>query len=182
MSAASFHIVVPAAEAAKALARGVPAHRLIGVDAGETLALGPDLSLTTLPAAHEDLRRDNAGRHLFLGYVLRLCGGPALYHSGDCVPYPGLAGRVSELSPDLALLPINGRDAYRLSRGVPGNFTIAEAVGLCEEASVPELLAHHFGMFAENTVDLAVAEASLAKRPPTLGARLASLATLYRLD
>ena len=57
---------------------------------------------------------------------------------------------------DLALLPINGR-----GKGVPGNFTFDEAVQLCQIAEIPYLIPHHFGMFAFNTADLTVIEASV---------------------
>ena len=64
---------------------------------------------------------------------------------------------------DLALLPINGRDAYRRSRSILGNFTLAEAVALCQQAQIPLLLAHHFGLFDFNTVNVAATERELAQ-------------------
>jgi L-ascorbate metabolism protein UlaG (beta-lactamase superfamily) len=54
---------------------------------------------------------------------------------------------------DLALLPVNGRDTERLTKGIAGNFTLAEAIGLCRQARIPALIAHHYGMFAFNTID-----------------------------
>jgi L-ascorbate metabolism protein UlaG (beta-lactamase superfamily) len=52
----------------------------------------------------------------------------------------------------LALLPVNGRDLHRAGNGVPGNFTLAEALALCEAAGIPTMIAHHWGMFDFNTV------------------------------
>ena len=93
----------------------------------------------------------------FLGYVLRL-GSVTLYHSGDTIAYEGLSERVLAHQVDLALLPINGR-----GKGVPGNFTLAEAIQLCHGARIPYLIPHHFGMFAFNTVDPEVIKVSAAR-------------------
>jgi L-ascorbate metabolism protein UlaG (beta-lactamase superfamily) len=142
--------VVPAAEADHAVAIGLPADRIVPIDAGEHVSLGGDLGVTAVPAAHEALERDAAGRCRFLGYVVRT-GGLALYHSGDTVVFPELPGLLAGLGIDCALLPINGRDAYRASRGVPGNMRAAEAIALCRMAGLPLLVPHHFGMFAFNT-------------------------------
>ncbi len=67
-------------------------------------------------------------------------------------PIRGLAERVAALAPDIALLPVNGRDEARSSNGVPCNFTLDEAVALVRAAGVPSLLAHHYGLFDFNTV------------------------------
>ena len=143
--------LVPRAEAANAVARGVPNERLVLIDGHERMELGGGLSVEALPAAHEELERDDQGCFRFLGYCLRM-GGVIFYHSGDCVPYAGLAYRLAQMGPDVALLPVNGRDEYRRSRRVPGNFTIAEAIALCKQSAVPVLFAHHWGMFDFNTV------------------------------
>jgi L-ascorbate metabolism protein UlaG (beta-lactamase superfamily) len=144
--------VVPAARADVARARIGDAARLVPVDAGEVLHPVPGLTLTVLPAAHEARERDAQGRHLFLGYGIG-AGGITLYHSGDCVPFDGLDTAVRALAPDIALLPVNGRDAARLAAGIPGNFTLDEAVALARTAGAQVLVPHHFGMFAFNTCD-----------------------------
>jgi L-ascorbate metabolism protein UlaG (beta-lactamase superfamily) len=153
--------VVPCAAHRTALERGVPAEQLITIDAGQQLALAADVSLNAVPAAHEECRVDERGHHHFLGYVLRR-GALAVYHSGDCVPFPGLAERLARERITVALLPVNGRDAVRRERGVPGNFTFAEAVDLCVQAAIPRLIVCHFGMFAFNTVDPAWLDRQIA--------------------
>jgi len=156
--------VVPAAEEQRARDRGVPPDRLITIDAGIELTPLEGLTILSLPSAHEELKTTPAGSHYYLGYVLRF-GGLTIYHSGDCVPYPGLADRLDPLPIDLALLPVNGRDESRLFRGVPGNFHLSEAIALCRSAHISLMLGHHFGMFDFNTIDETAARKELALMP-----------------
>lgn len=151
--------VAPRAEKARALELGLPESRLILLNAGETAELNGGVMVRALPAAHETLTVNRNGEHHFLGYLVQ-AGGITLYHSGDCVPYPDQAGELAGAAIalkarriDVALLPVNGRDEYRRSRNVPGNFTFREAAALCREAGIPLFFAHHFGMFAFNTAD-----------------------------
>jgi L-ascorbate metabolism protein UlaG (beta-lactamase superfamily) len=159
--------ICPEAEKLKALERGVPEGRFIGMDAGFGLCLGAgagdagEVKLTALASAHEELSVDEAGRHLYLGVVLDFAGF-RLYHSGDCVPYPGLAEALGKLDIDAALLPVNGRDDYRRKNGIPGNFTAEEAAELCRTAGISTIVPHHFGMFDFNTADPAEAGRVLA--------------------
>lgn len=152
--------VVPKACRLLAVERGVPAELLVEAVDGSRLKVA-GLSITAIPAAHEELLTDADGNHSCLGYIIDT-GLTRIYHSGDCVPYPGLAERLREFRIDIALLPINGRDLYRTQNGVPGNFTVTEAVQLCRSAGIPELLCHHFGLFDFNTVPPAVALRELA--------------------
>jgi L-ascorbate metabolism protein UlaG (beta-lactamase superfamily) len=124
-----------------------PNERLILADAGETFRLAEHLSVTAIPAAHETLALNERGEHHFLGYILEF-GELAIYHSGDTIPFPGLAESLAPRPIDLALLPVNGR-----GKGVPGNLDFEEAVALCRTLKIPFLIPHHFGMFAFNTVD-----------------------------
>lgn len=143
--------VVPRAEATRALSRGVPQSRLLGLDAGETFTTA-GISITAVPAAHESREQDAHAQEVFLGYVIDL-DGFRIYHSGDCAPYPGQEEIIRTLDVDLALLPVNGRDEDRNDNGVPGNFSLDEAVALCREAGIPRLIVHHWGLFAFNTAD-----------------------------
>jgi L-ascorbate metabolism protein UlaG (beta-lactamase superfamily) len=69
-------------------------------------------------------------------------------------PDPGLEEWLHARPIDVALLPVNGRDEFRRSRNVPGNFTLEEAVGLCHQVNIPIMIGHHFGMFEFNTVNV----------------------------
>ena len=151
--------VIPRAEADRALEIGLPEGNLVKLNAGESAAPADGFRVRALPAAHEELTLNGSGEHLFLGYAL-LMEGICLYHSGDCIPYPDQVYQLGSAASDLgaaridaAMLPVNGRDEFRRSRNVPGNFTIAEAAALCTSAGIPLLFAHHFGMFAFNTAD-----------------------------
>ena len=144
--------VVPRAEREAALRMGLDEERLLCADSGDALEPIQGVRAYAVASAHEELKVDAEGRHHFLGYVLETdCG--RVYHSGDCVPYAGLAESLSSLHVVIALLPVNGRDAFRRERGVPGNMTFDEAVALCRSARIGCLVPHHFGMFAFNTTD-----------------------------
>ena len=144
------HFVVPAAETCTAHSRGVPLSRVLPINAGEDHVLSTDVNVEAIPAAHEELKTNELGEHLFLGYVLRLRD-LSIYHSGDSIPFEGLPELLRDQAIDVALLPVNGRDEYRRRNGIPGNFTMDEAVELCRQAEIPILICHHFGMFEFNT-------------------------------
>ena len=101
-------VLAPRAEREKAVARGVPPEHLVLIDAGETIDLG-GVTCTPTPAAHEDIRITAEG-HLFLGYLLK-GGGVTVWHSGDTIPFEGMVELLQAAHVDLALLPVNGRDA-----------------------------------------------------------------------
>jgi L-ascorbate metabolism protein UlaG (beta-lactamase superfamily) len=157
--------VVPAALGDHALGLGLPARRLVVADAGRPFEPLAGVRVAPVLAAHEELDLDEQGRSRNLGYVLTL-GGVRIYHSGDCVPYVGQVATIAALGVQIALLPVNGRDAYRLRRGVPGNFHPHEAVGLATAIGADVLVGHHFGLFDFNTVDEADLADALRGLPP----------------
>lgn len=144
--------IVPRGEAQKALQRNIPQARLVGMDASESFSFCEgQIRITAIPAAHEKLTTDAYGNQMALGYIIEI-GGLTFYHSGDCIPYEGLEELLHPYRIDVALLPVNGRDAYRTSRGILGNFTIDEACELTKHIGARLLIPHHFGMFDFNTV------------------------------
>jgi L-ascorbate metabolism protein UlaG (beta-lactamase superfamily)/protein-tyrosine-phosphatase len=171
-------VLAPRAERARALERGVPEARLVLIDAGETVDLG-GVTCTASPAAHEDLARRPEG-YPFLGYVLT-GGGVTLWHSGDTIPFAGLADWLAPLRVDLALLPVNGRDAERAANGVPGNLTLEEAVALSDAIGARAMLGHHFGLFAFNTLDPVEGAARLARLTPHAAVELVQQGLTYAL-
>lgn len=173
--------IVPASARVTALERGVPSDRLVSIDAGETVTLCQGASLVALPSAHETRERDDAGHEKYLGYAFRFPSS-VVYHSGDCVPFDGLVDLLRDLDIDLALLPVNGRDAERATKGIAGNFTLDEALELVEGAGIGAAVLHHFGMFAFNTIDPQEAEAELERVGwPQSRASLAKIGVRYAL-
>jgi L-ascorbate metabolism protein UlaG (beta-lactamase superfamily) len=142
-------VIVPRANLSFAAERlRVPPGRLTPIRVDEApLVVGP-FSFEAIPSAHEDLEQDEQGDHRFVGLIVK-AGKWSLYHSGDCVPYGGLAERLRKWEIDTALLPINGRDP---ARGVAGNFSGEEAVQLAKEINAGILIPCHYEMFEFNTV------------------------------
>jgi L-ascorbate metabolism protein UlaG (beta-lactamase superfamily) len=145
------HLVAPEANRALIAERlGIDPSLPLGVDDGTTAIVG-ELRITGVAAAHETIERDEQGHCRFLGYLLRL--GPwSLYHSGDCVPYEGMAGHVRRLAGahpiHAALLPINGSAP---ERGVAGNFTGPQAARLALDLGARMVIPMHYEMFTFNT-------------------------------
>jgi L-ascorbate metabolism protein UlaG (beta-lactamase superfamily) len=143
-------MIAPRAARHAALARsGIDQARLRLMDAGDTLTL-PGVTIIATAAAHEARERDEAGHHRFLGYAVTLAG-RRIFHSGDTIPFDGQLAEVTALHADLALFPVNGRDATRAANGIPGNLTADEAVELARDAGIPAMIAHHHSLFAFNT-------------------------------
>jgi len=158
----------PTSEREKAVARGADPERLVGLVAGKTWRHSADLTVTAIPSAHEGLETDAAGHHRYLGYIIE-AGEWRIYHSGDCVPYGELSSALRAFGIDLAIMPVNGRDADRLSRGVPGNFTPEECLQICREADIPHLVACHFDLFSFNTIDRGALTGYLQEFAPNAG-------------
>ena len=119
---------------------------LVGVTAGAERVVEP-FRFTAVPAAHETLKTDEAGRFAHLGYVVRF--GPwTVYHSGDTVRYEGMADLLRPFRIDACMLPVNGRDP---ARGVPGNLTGEEAARLARDIGSRVAIPCHYEMFAFNT-------------------------------
>jgi len=105
-----------------------------------------------IPAAHNELERDENGRCRFMGYVIEI-GGKKIYHSGDTLLYPGMEDILRPFNVDLAILPINGNDP---SRGVAGNLNASEAVWLAKQIKAKLTIPCHYDLFGFNTVDVSV--------------------------
>lgn len=134
----------------------------IGLDDGRSATVA-GFTLTGIPAAHEQLDRDEQGRHRYLGYVVRF--GPwTLYHSGDTMRYDGLVETLRAWNVDVALLPINGSAP---ERRVAGNLDGVEAATLAHEIGARLVIPCHYEMFEFNTAspEAFVAEAERRGQP-----------------
>lgn len=126
----------------------------VGLDAGQSVRL-EGFRFHAVPAAHEDLERDEQNRCRFLGFVVQF-GSWTIYHSGDTVWHDEIIQALRGFSIDLALLPINGR-----GHGVPGNLDGPQAVRFARAIGARVVIPCHFEMFAFNTAspDAFIAEA-----------------------
>ena len=142
-------VLVPGVARDRVVGLGVPAERVVVPPVDEPVAYGP-LTVTAIPAAHEELDYSPEAGYPYLGYVLQL-NGVTLYHSGDCTMYEGLTERLLAHRPDVALLPINGHDWKRLRRQTIGNMTYREAADLAADVGIDLVIPMHYGMFRSNT-------------------------------
>ena len=148
-------VVLPAAIAGH-VEDVVPESQRVLVEPGDVVDLnGVEIRVT--PAFHgvspEDAYSDGSavgGRPRFVGYVLG--GERRIYHAGDTIVTNELVHALESLGIELALLPINGRDAEREARGIIGNMDAGEAVELALRIGGDTLVPYHWDAVAGNTV------------------------------
>ncbi|MEO8423581.1 MAG: MBL fold metallo-hydrolase [Actinomycetota bacterium] len=135
---------------------GVPAERVVGVQPGDPIDVG-GLTVRAVPACH-GVTMDDAygfgetlsdGLIRFVGFVIDL-GGVRIYHAGDTIHFDGMETMLAPLGIDVALLPINGRDAEREGRGIVGNLDHREAAWLGSRIGAGVLVPMHYDLFARN--------------------------------
>jgi L-ascorbate metabolism protein UlaG (beta-lactamase superfamily) len=143
-------LILPAA--IEALAEGVLATR--PVRPGDRLTLEPlGLAVLVTPSYHAVDVADGYGNHAgrFVGYLI-VGSGLAIFHAGDTIADPGIAEALAGETVDVALLPINGRDAAREAHNIAGNLDAAQAVELAKRLGAHTLVPCHWDGFAGNTV------------------------------
>lgn len=135
--------------------RDFVAHRIqqdrsfpIGLNDGNCVTI-KDITFHGIPAAHNDLERDEKGQCLYMGYVISF-GPYAIYHSGDTLWRSEILAALKPFNIDLALLPINGNMP---SRRVAGNLNAAEAVKMAKTINAKMVIPCHYHLFRFNTVD-----------------------------
>ncbi|MDW8352626.1 MAG: MBL fold metallo-hydrolase [Anaerolineae bacterium] len=130
---------------------GIPAARRITPEVGRPITIG-DARVTALPSAHYQVEDDPAKGQRWLGFLIEW-NGVTLYHSGDTVIYPGYVEMLkAQPRADVAIVPVNGRDAYRDSLGIVGNLLPLEAAWLARELGWDVLLAGHNDLFIGNCI------------------------------
>jgi L-ascorbate 6-phosphate lactonase len=160
-------LVVPGSILGHAESLGIPSRRLTGIDAGTSIEAA-GFRVRAIPSAHVGLDTDEAGHHLYLGFVVEV-EGLRLYHSGDSLAYDGLVDHLGPDPFDVMFLPINGRDP---SRGVAGNMSAAEAVDLASQVRPRFVVPHHYDMFTFNTVPVETFEAEATRLPTVVTAKV----------
>ena len=118
----------------------------IGLNDGEKTEAG-GWEIFGVPAAHEKLETDAAGRHKFMGFIARR-DKFTIYHSGDTVLFDGMVETLKPFAIDIALLPINGRLP---SRRVSGNLWGREAAQLAHDIGAKLAVPCHYELFDFNT-------------------------------
>ena len=153
------------------LGAGVDPRRLELVGPGDAVGV-PGATATAVAAQHaattdEPYAHGRAGRVDFLGFAVHL-GVMTVFHAGDTLWWPGLEVEIARHRPDVALLPVNGRDVMREREGLVGCLDAREAVALAAAAGVPRLVPIHHDGFAANPGDPAAVVRAAAALAPTL--------------
>ena len=138
-------LVIPKSVADHAHSLGISYQRMVTTDSSLRVEYLDD-RIYSVPSAHNELDWTPLGGYPYLGYLVRF-GNYTIYHAGDCIPYPGLADRLRPYNITVALLPISGRKPG----GAPGNFEIAEAAQLAEDAGAQWVVPMHYGMFQSSS-------------------------------
>lgn len=121
----------------------------IGMNDGVTKAIDGFI-FHGVPAAHNELERDDKGYCRFMGFVVHF-GKFTVYHSGDTIWYADMVKTLKPFAVDVAFLPINGNDPLR---GVAGNLDTKEAAILGKEIEAQLIIPHHYNLFEFNTADV----------------------------
>jgi len=156
------HFVAPAPVCAQIASYGIPAARIIPAYADRPLMLA-GVKVTPIPSAHEVFHQDSKGNYCELGYIIENESG-RFFHAGDMCMYEGLTERLADI--DVAFLPINGRDWFRNTNDIIGNFNCEEAALLAKEAGVGMLVPMHYDLYEVNRVSAAVFADTLARLAP----------------
>jgi len=130
----------------------IPSEKYITPSIESPLDLG-FLKVWVIPAAHYDIEYDSDLGYRYMGYIIKW-NHITIYHSGDTLIYPGYIEHLKTLpSIDIALVAMNGRDAYRESLGILGNLYPNEAVWLAKKLEWDVLICGHNDLFEANSID-----------------------------
>ena len=148
--------VLPSPIVDMATEAGVAPDRVVGLQPGMTVDVS-GVSIRAVHACHGVTMADaygfgeslSDGLVRFLGFVVEI-GGVTVYHAGDTIHFEGMEETLGTLGIDVALLPINGRDAERQARGIVGNLDHREAAWLASRIDAGLLIPMHYDLFARN--------------------------------
>lgn len=145
--------IFPRKHRTEILADGVKPENALGIDDDEAYRIG-GITIHAIAASHEILDRDpETWEYSCLQYVIE-ANGFLIHHAGDTTRYEGMLLKLRRFGKmDVQLLPINGRDAKRLSNNLIGNMTYQEAADLAGECDTELVIPGHWDMFAENSAD-----------------------------
>lgn len=159
----SILFVVPAPETDKIASYGIAKERILPAVVGETISLGT-FTVTPIPAAHEELHTDENGHYRELSYLID-DGCNRIFHGGDMCLYDGLPEKIGQV--DVAILPINGRDAQRNANDIIGNTDSREAIYLAQRIGAKLLIPVHHDLYEVNKADPEAFITAIATEAPT---------------
>ena len=140
---------------------------IIGLNDSQCIEVGK-IKVFAIAAAHEFLDCDpKTGHFPYLGYIIKI-NDFTIYHSGDTCIYEGMSTKLRNWKIDVAFLPVNGRDAERLSCGCIGNMTYQEAADLAGVLKPGLTVPGHYGMFKKNTINPDLFKDYMAVKYPQL--------------
>ncbi|WP_078059867.1 MULTISPECIES: MBL fold metallo-hydrolase [Gracilibacillus] len=108
------------------------------------------IRITPVEAAHTEYERDEEGNPYYFGYFIEM-NGVRVFHSGDTVATKEILEKVQALKPDVAFLPINGRDYARTDKGLIGNMNYREAADFGVAVGTDLIIPNHFDMMPKNS-------------------------------
>ena len=145
---------------------GVARERIVVPPALEPLQLD-SLRITAVPGAHYEREFDEQLGYRWFGFLIEW-NGVTFYHAGDTIIYPGFVETLRKLpTPDLAMLPVNGRDWYRETEAAAvGNLLPLEAARLARDLGWDTLIPGHNDLYPNNAIPQGEIIAALEKVNP----------------
>ena len=173
--------VFPRMHMAAVLEDGVDVANAIGLNDGESVTI-KEVTIHAIAASHEFLDRDGeSGLYPYLQYIIE-GNGVRLYHAGDTLRYEGMLPKLRAFGTfDAAMLPINGRDAWRLTHDCIGNMTYQEAADLAGILEPRLTVPTHYDMFPNNLEDPWLFTEYMRVKYPRLVTRIAKPGAVYRI-
>ncbi len=130
---------------------GISKDRILGVECDRKYSLDEDISFTAIPAAHEELHKNENGYYEEVGFLFEL-GDTKLFHGGDGCPYDGLEEKL--IGCDILILPVNGRDYYRrYVCDIIGCFDSTEAATIAKNCNAKLLIPTHYDLYDVNSIN-----------------------------
>jgi L-ascorbate 6-phosphate lactonase len=115
---------------------------------------GTSAKITVVPSAHYDRGYEEGRGYRWVGFLIEW-NGVTLYHMGDTIIYDGYIDTLKGLpTPDVAMVPVNGRDYFRESVGFIGNLHPEEGVQLASELGWGLVLVGHNDLYRPNTIPM----------------------------
>lgn len=131
---------------------GISAERIIEARRGNKIMLG-DVVVEAVSTAHPNHKVEPDGREWNLAYDIML-GNIHVLHMGDTYLTDMLLKCLKQLaSPNILMVPINGRDYFRELQNIIGNMSEREAALLSTEIEADLTIPMHYDMIDGNTAD-----------------------------